>query len=95
MGILLVVHWPNHGPGVDVEQGASLAWGALTVAHATRIAHSLAAVPGNGAVVPSWIFPGCERVAQHTGQVWDWGDIQVCFQETLKNKVLSDCFSWV
>ncbi len=48
VGILLVVHWPNHGPGFDVEQGASRAWGALTA-----------------------IFPGCERVAHYTGQVWD------------------------
>jgi hypothetical protein len=54
-GILLVVNWPNHGPEVDVEQGASLAR-ALTIAHAQRIARSLAAVhvPGNGAIVPGW-----------------------------------------
>ncbi len=32
VGILLVVHWPNYGPGVDVEQGALWAWGAMTVA---------------------------------------------------------------
>ncbi len=32
VSILLVVHWPNHGPGVDVEQGTSWAWGGLTIA---------------------------------------------------------------
>jgi len=54
--ILVVVNWPNHGPGVDVEQGTARARGSLTVAHAKRIAHILAAVhvPGNGAVVSSW-----------------------------------------
>ncbi len=53
---LLVVYWPNHGPRVDVEQGASRARGTLTVAHAQRIARFLAAVhvPGNGAVVSGW-----------------------------------------
>ena len=53
---LLVVNWPNHGPGVDVEQGASRARGSLTVTHAQRIAHILAAVhvPGNDAVVSGW-----------------------------------------
>ncbi len=54
--ILFVVNWPNHGPGVDVEQGTARARGSLTVAHAKRIARILAAVhvPGNGAVVSSW-----------------------------------------
>ena len=36
---LLVVYWPNHGPQVDVEQGASRARGTLTVAHAQQIAN--------------------------------------------------------
>ena len=47
----LVVNWPNHGPRVDVEQGAARSREALTVADA----RSLAAVhvPENGAVVSS------------------------------------------
>jgi len=32
VAILFVVNWPNHDPGVDVEQGASSARGSLTVA---------------------------------------------------------------
>ncbi len=39
--ILVVVNWPNHGPGVDVEQGPARARGSLTVAHAKRIARIL------------------------------------------------------
>jgi hypothetical protein len=56
VAILFVVNWPNHGPGVDVEQGASSARGSLTVAHAKWIARFLAAVhlPGNGAVISCW-----------------------------------------
>ena len=56
VAILFVVYWPNHGPGVDVEQGASSARGSLTVAHAKWIARFLAAVhlPGNGAVISCW-----------------------------------------
>ena len=44
--ILVVVNWPNHGPGVDVEQGTARARGSLTVAHATgkRIARILVAM---------------------------------------------------
>ncbi len=44
----LVVCGPNHGPSVDVEQGTALAWGALTVAYAPRIARVLAAVHASG-----------------------------------------------
>ncbi len=56
VGTLVVVHWPNHSQGVDVEQGASLARGALAAAHAQQIACILAAMhtKGNGAVVPIW-----------------------------------------
>ena len=32
-GFSLVIHRPNHGPGVDVEQGAARARIALTVVH--------------------------------------------------------------
>ena len=42
--ILVVVNWPNHGPGVDVEQGTARARGSLTVAHAKRIARILVAM---------------------------------------------------
>jgi hypothetical protein len=69
---LLVVDWPNHGPGVDVEQGASRARGSLTVAHAQRIARILAAVhvPGNGAVVSCW------NQGQFPQDVREWHDVQ-------------------
>ena len=72
MAILLVVNWPNHGPGVDVEQGASSARGSLTVAHAKWIARILAAVhlPGNGAVVSCW------NQGQFPQDVREWNHIQ-------------------
>ena len=51
-----VVIGPDHGPSVDVEQGAAGSRGARTIAHAQFIARVLAAVhaSGNGAVVPGW-----------------------------------------
>ena len=72
VAILFVVNWPNHGPGVDVEQGASSARGSLTVAHAKWIARFLAAVhlPGNGAVISSW------NQRQFPQDVREWNDIQ-------------------
>ncbi len=39
-----VVSGPHHGPRVDVEQGTSRAWLALTITHAQWIARVLAAV---------------------------------------------------
>ena len=73
----LVVHWPNHGPGVDVKQGAPLARGALPVAHAPLIASILAAkhAPGDCACVTSWNqgqFPQDMRQQNHI-QYWFWG----------------------
>ncbi len=69
----LVVDWPNHGPEVDVEQGASRARGSLTVAHAQRIARILQVaavhVPGNGAVVSGW------NQGQFPQDVREWHDI--------------------
>ncbi len=55
-GHRLVVDWPNHGPGVDVEERASRARVALTVALAPRITSLLAAAhaSGNGAMVSRW-----------------------------------------
>jgi len=71
---LLVVDWPNHGPRVDVEEGAPRAMGSLTVAHAQRIAHILQVaavhVPGNGAVVSGW------NQGQFPQDVQEWHDIQ-------------------
>jgi len=52
----LVIDGPNHGPGVDVEQGAAGAGFAMTVAHAQRVGSFLAAMhaSGNGPGVTSW-----------------------------------------
>ena len=52
----LVIDGPNHGPGVDVEQGAAGAGFAMTVAHAQRVGSFLAAMhaSGNGPGVSSW-----------------------------------------
>ena len=43
-----VVSGSHHGPRVDVEQGTSLAWLALTIAHAQWIARVLAALHASG-----------------------------------------------
>jgi hypothetical protein len=55
VGIHLVVNWPNHSPGIDVEQGASRARGSIQVAQAQPIAHILEAMhaQGNGAFISS------------------------------------------
>ena len=52
----LVVDRPNHGPGVDVEQGAARARLASPVAHAQWVACVLASMhdTGNGASITSW-----------------------------------------
>ena len=52
----LVVDRPNHGPGVDVEQGAASARLARPVAHAQWVACFLASmhVTGNGASITRW-----------------------------------------
>ncbi len=59
MGFCLVVNRPNHGPEVDVEQEASLARGSVTVAHALRIARTLAAVYVRGGVPSSPAGTSC------------------------------------
>ena len=67
----LVVDRPNHGPGVDVEQGAASARLARPVAHAQWVACFLASmhVTGNGASITRW------NKGQLPQNVWQWNNI--------------------
>ena len=75
-GLRLVVDRPNHGPGVDVEEGTSRSRWALIVALAPRIASFLAAVhtSGNSAVAPRW------NQWQFPEDVREWNNVQDRFR---------------
>jgi hypothetical protein len=67
----LVVDLPDHGPGVDVEQGAARARLASPVAHAHGVACVLASmyVTGNGASITS------RNKGQLLQNVWQWNNV--------------------
>jgi hypothetical protein len=66
----LVVDRPDHGPGIDVEQGAARARLASPVAHAHGVGCVLASmhVTGNGASITS------RNKGQFPKDVWQWNN---------------------